>query len=381
MFANINRALGSTTPQQRAQMLAIAGGSSPSPTMGNALYGQSQAIMQALADEERNKAQLAAQLEEQKFRAGEGALDRQSEEARTMYRVNATTEAGPKMGSVYTPPSTPESVAAFNADYEQTGKYNYGLLVPHVNPVINYSPWTGLNQIQPGTQGAGPTITPMGGTGADGQPTTYDPPTIADNMAEAARKKALATKAAEQSSVLAKQVDVSKSYISKLYRARELVSMPNGAWTGQIDQFMPTFRDASTELKNISGLLGLDLIAMQTFGQLSNAEREFAVNTALPTDLKEPAMVEWINRKISAQEKMLKYYEAASMYLAQEGATEAGMIKYFRDQGRAQLPASAVARGLSQEEWDAFATEDKDKWIEADARRPNPELQRLMNLE
>lgn len=76
MFGNINRALGSTTPQQRAQMLAIAGGSSPSPTMGNALYGQSQAIMQALQDEQRLKAQAEQAEQDRRMRMSEGAADR-----------------------------------------------------------------------------------------------------------------------------------------------------------------------------------------------------------------------------------------------------------------------------------------------------------------
>lgn len=76
MFGNINRALGSTTPQQRAQMLAIAGGSSPSPTMGNALYGQSQAIMQALQDEQRLKAQAEQAEQDRRLRMSEGAADR-----------------------------------------------------------------------------------------------------------------------------------------------------------------------------------------------------------------------------------------------------------------------------------------------------------------
>ena len=76
MFSNINRALGSTTPQQRAQMLAIAGGSSPSPAMGNALYGQSQAIMQALQDEQRLKAQAEQSEQDRRMRMSEGAQDR-----------------------------------------------------------------------------------------------------------------------------------------------------------------------------------------------------------------------------------------------------------------------------------------------------------------
>jgi hypothetical protein len=85
LASNINQGLQGMTPQQRAQMLAIAGGASPSPQMGQALYGQSQSIMQALQDEARLKAQAAAQEQELVFRGREGALNRASDEAQAFY--------------------------------------------------------------------------------------------------------------------------------------------------------------------------------------------------------------------------------------------------------------------------------------------------------
>jgi len=77
MMSNINQGLMNMSPQQRASLLALAGGTSPSPQVGQALYGQSQSIMQALQDEARLKAQAEQTEQDRRMRMSEGEQDRQ----------------------------------------------------------------------------------------------------------------------------------------------------------------------------------------------------------------------------------------------------------------------------------------------------------------
>ena len=364
MFGNINRALGSTTPQQRAQMLAIAGGSSPSPTMGNALYGQSQAIMQALQDEARSKAQFEAQMEEQKFRAGEGDKDRQNALDQQAMRSAYSQRSSP-LGKVNIADWTPDSGQAWlESITPENPEGNVGLLkrAPLPSGYLNV-PGVGVFSTQP-TRGGGTGGQYMGVPNPDGSSTVLDARGIGTGLGVSKSMEQQGVDAAKTATELADRLPVMSAYMSKLVRARDLVAS-EGAWTGQVAEYAPTFRDASTELKNIGGSLGLDVIAMQSFGQLSNAEREFAVKTALPTDLKGPALIDWVDRKLAAQRKIYKVIDESVQYLSVPGNTKAGLQEYFKAKARAIAPEE-----VSPENWVTWSNEDKDDYLLEAATRP-----------
>jgi len=106
--------------------------------------------------------------------------------------------------------------------------------------------------------------------------------------------------------------------IANLKEARRLVS-EEGASTGVFQRFLPTFRDSTIALREVQRRLGLDVIGSVTFGALSEGELQLALDTALPTDLSGPALIEYLDRKIDAQEKVAREQQKLAEYLLRGG--------------------------------------------------------------
>jgi len=111
------------------------------------------------------------------------------------------------------------------------------------------------------------------------------------------------------------QVLKSRSNIANLTEAKRLI-IEEGANTGFIVNNLPNWKDSSIALNTVKNELGLDVVGSVTFGALSQGELTLALNTALPTNLSEDALVDWIDRKISAQGKLQDYLYAQATYLA-----------------------------------------------------------------
>ncbi len=109
-----------------------------------------------------------------------------------------------------------------------------------------------------------------------------------------------------------------------------------GAGTGAIQSKLPSLQQASIELDNLQGQLGLDVIGDTTFGALSESELKFALSTALPTSLEGPALVDWLKRKKEAQTKLLRYTEEAAQYLSSGKNTITDFIEERRSAQRSQ---------------------------------------------
>lgn len=107
--------------------------------------------------------------------------------------------------------------------------------------------------------------------------------------------------------------------ISNLKRASELAK--GGANTGVIASRLPNWTASSIELNNLRNQLGLDVIGGATFGALSEGELALALNTALPTNLDQKDLADWIDRKIAAQEKMRKELQKVALFLSKPGNT------------------------------------------------------------
>ena len=69
-------------------------------------------------------------------------------------------------------------------------------------------------------------------------------------------------------------------------------------------------------METVKNELGLDVVGSVTFAALSQGELSLALNTALPTNLTEDALVDWIDRKIAAQRKLQDYLYAQAIYLS-----------------------------------------------------------------
>lgn len=147
-------------------------------------------------------------------------------------------------------------------------------------------------------------------------------------LSEAAAVKAAKTTAATQAIKLSGEaftrLGVIRQAIPNLDEAMALVDQ--GANTGPIISKLPSVQQASLELDNLQGRLGLDVIGDTTFGALSESELKFALNTALPRGLKGPALKEWLQRKKDSQTKLAEYLEDAAIHLGTPGNTIAGFL-------------------------------------------------------
>jgi hypothetical protein len=112
-----------------------------------------------------------------------------------------------------------------------------------------------------------------------------------------------------------KQIGNIRSNILNLDRAIQLVE-EEGANTGVIASKLPTWGQATLELENLQKTLGLDVIGAVTFGALSQSELDLAQTVALPTNLNEKELADWLRRKKTAQEKLANYLSQQSRFFS-----------------------------------------------------------------
>lgn len=111
-----------------------------------------------------------------------------------------------------------------------------------------------------------------------------------------------------------------RANIANLDRAIELIE-EEGANTGVIAARLPNWNASTIELENLRNQLGLDVVGSVTFGALSESELALALNTALPTNLSEPELADWLRRKSDAQEKLADYLTQQARFLSTPGRT------------------------------------------------------------
>ena len=111
-----------------------------------------------------------------------------------------------------------------------------------------------------------------------------------------------------------------RSNIGRLDRAIELVK-EEGANTGVIASRLPNWKASTVELNNLRSELGLDVVGAVTFGALSKGELELALTVALPTNLNEAELIDWLERKRDAQDKLADYLTQQARFLTTPGRT------------------------------------------------------------
>jgi hypothetical protein len=115
-----------------------------------------------------------------------------------------------------------------------------------------------------------------------------------------------------------------------------IAEVKGGADTGPLANKLPSFRASSLRLQQLKNELGLDVVGSVTFGALSEGELAMAMDTALPTGLQGPELVQWAQNKIDAQEKLAQYLEEQAVFLSKPGNTAADWMMKVRENGAAR---------------------------------------------
>ena len=159
------------------------------------------------------------------------------------------------------------------------------------------------------------------------------------------------------------QVGKSRANIANLEEAKRLV-LEEGANTGVIANKFPNWKSSTIALNTVKNELGLDVVGSVTFGALSQGELTLALNTALPTNLSEDKLVDWIDRKITAQRKLQDYLYGQAIYLADGDKTIGDWLRKQRTEKEERDRIEAVRR---QEGTDFdFTTMTADKIVDID---------------
>lgn len=131
-----------------------------------------------------------------------------------------------------------------------------------------------------------------------------------------------------------------QSNISNLDSA--IAALDAGANTGVIASRFPNWKASSIELQNIQRQLGLDVIGSVTFGALSEGELSLALETALPLNMDEPDLKDWLTRKKESQRKLADYLTEQARYLSVPGRTVGDWIEYAQS-----MAQTGTAGGVS----------------------------------
>jgi len=122
-------------------------------------------------------------------------------------------------------------------------------------------------------------------------------------------------------------VDKIRENIANLEQVTPLIG--EGADTGPITQFFPSYKAATIKLEQLQKRLSLDVVGAVTFGALSKGELDLAKAVALPLGLKGDDLIKWTQDTISAKKKLANYYEEQAIFLGQ-GNSQSDWIKHKR---------------------------------------------------
>lgn len=161
--------------------------------------------------------------------------------------------------------------------------------------------------------------------------------------------------------------------INKLQQARQLVAQ--GAQTGVIRSFLPSFNAATAGLRSIANSLGIDIINSATFGALSEKELSLALSTGLDLSLSGDALQKHIQDKINAQEKLYNQLMGDAQQLS-TGITYNEYIQ-MRASKRRESPIPVYGGGAILPE--SLKSQMDASQIEAFNKLPLEQQQRFIN--
>jgi len=160
----------------------------------------------------------------------------------------------------------------------------------------------------------------------------------AETGAAAAAAGESGKQAVEMSGAAWEQANTLASSIGTIDEA--IAAIDAGGRAGAVDRFIPSITKASASLQNAMDRMGLDIIQATTFGALSEGELRLAMETAVPRNLDEPQLREWLAAKREANQKAMDMMIDAAEFLGKPGGTLPKWIAKNRDS--MPRPASPV---------------------------------------
>ena len=141
------------------------------------------------------------------------------------------------------------------------------------------------------------------------------------------------------------QMATVRNNISTLEDAKR--ALESGAQTGFFAQFLPDISRSATELANVKNRLGLDVVSSVTFGALSESELNMALDTALPTNMDEDYLKDWVQERIDAKKKLLKNLLEVTGFLSRGNSIGDWMEELDKRATTSQNEITALATKIS----------------------------------
>lgn len=155
--------------------------------------------------------------------------------------------------------------------------------------------------------------------------------------------------------------------IGIMKQARDIVAQGD-VQTGLFERYLPAFNANTALFRSLRTTLGIDVINSATFGALSEAELNLALSKDIPDSLEGPALVEYLDRKIQAQNKLYREMTKKARYL-QSGVSLSEYMEETSKQvqeGYDTLAAYPIGDPkMTYALWNEMTSDDRKAYLEA----------------
>jgi len=125
-------------------------------------------------------------------------------------------------------------------------------------------------------------------------------------------------------------------------------ALESGAQTGFFTQFLPDISRSATELANVRGRLGLEVVGSVTFGALSKGELDLALDIGLPENMDEDYLKGWVQERIDAKKKLLVNLQEAASFLSKGNSIGDWMVELEKRETTSQEEITEYAVEISK---------------------------------
>jgi hypothetical protein len=145
-----------------------------------------------------------------------------------------------------------------------------------------------------------------------------------------------------------------------------LDALDNGAQSGALRQYIPSFDAATSSLRATANQMGIDIVNSATFGALSASELKLALDTGLPLELPPNQLRKYIAEKIAAQTKLRNQLFSTAQRLSSGKIPYSDFIKQYKPKGGTEVFRGVGGGGIqrppsiTEEEWNAMTQEQRN---------------------